>query len=138
MNSESEEPKLKAQQQYKALRDKLGRKPSTSEFYRESGISDKRLEQIYGGKAYRKLVTECGDQPSDFIKPKSELRNILEVWAKLARELKAIPVGADWSQHVSRPLLAVSQRVTASVGHKYPMNSCVSLAPMPTGRMLWL
>jgi hypothetical protein len=103
MTAAIEESKLKAQQQYKALREKLGRKPSSSEFYRESGVSDNRLKLIYGGKAYNKLVIECGDQPEEFIKPKSELRKILEAWGTLARELKSKPTVADWRQRRIAP-----------------------------------
>jgi hypothetical protein len=96
-------PKINAQQQYKTLREKLGRKPSSSEFYGESGISKGRLELIYGRTAYRKLVIECGDQPEEFGTPKSELRKILEVWGTLARELKTLPVSADWAQRRIMP-----------------------------------
>jgi hypothetical protein len=61
------------------------------------------LEQAYGGRAYSKLVIECGDQPEAFLKPKSELRQILEQWGTLARELTALPVGADWAQRRLTP-----------------------------------
>lgn len=103
MTADAEEPKLNIQQQYKAIRDKLGRKPSSSEFYRESGTSKGRLELVYGRNAYSKLVTDSGDQPEEFSKPKSELRSILETWGALTRELKTLPVGADWAQRRLTP-----------------------------------
>jgi hypothetical protein len=103
MATDTLEPKLNAQQQYKALREKLGRKPSLSEFYRESGISKGHLELIYGRAAYRKLVTECGDQPGEFGKPKSELREILKTWGTLARELGTLPFVTDWKQRRISP-----------------------------------
>jgi Holliday junction resolvase len=103
MTADIDEPKRNAQQQYKAIRNKLGRKPSLSDFSRESGISKGRLELIYGRNAYSKLVTDCGDLPEEFGKPKSDLRSILETWGTLARELKTLPVGADWAQRRLTP-----------------------------------
>ena len=62
----TDEPRLNAQRQYIAIRGKLGRKPSSADFFRESGISKGRLELLYGRNAYSRLVIECGDQPTKF------------------------------------------------------------------------
>ncbi|MCX6952832.1 MAG: hypothetical protein NTV51_11800 [Verrucomicrobia bacterium] len=118
MTPEADESKLDAQRKYQAIREKIGRKPSASEFYRESNISPRKLESIYGGKAFGKLVVECGDQPEEFVKPKSELRKILETWGKLARELQTPPVGAEWSQRRLAPTVDGIRKIH---GIKWPL-----------------
>lgn len=103
MTTDAEEPKLHAQRQYKEVRKKLGKKPSLTEFCRESGITKGQLELIYGSTAFSKLVTECGDLPTAFGKPKSALSEILQTWGQFARELGRIPFMADWKQRRLAP-----------------------------------
>jgi len=106
MTADAEEEKLNAHRQYKAIRDKLGRKPSSADFLRESGFTRNRLGLIYGRNAYSRLVTECGDQPTAFGRPKSDLRQILETWGKLARELGTLPFVTDWTHRRFEPRVA--------------------------------
>ncbi|GAB62152.1 MAG: hypothetical protein DWB56_13490 [Candidatus Jettenia sp.] len=46
-----------------------------------------------------------GDTPNTFKKPKTPLEDILTQWGDLARELKKIPVSADWAYYNCKPTI---------------------------------
>lgn len=89
--------------EYKKLKDHLGKPPSSIIFQKETGIQLKSLENFFGGKAWSKLVTECGDTPTIFSIPKTDLEKILIQWATLARNLGELPKVADWKHHNCKP-----------------------------------
>ena len=89
--------------EYKKLRDFLGKPPSSLEFYRETNIDQNILSKIFGSKAYSKLVIECGDIPKVFTQPKSELSEIFTQWGKLVRTIGEIPTVADWKFYKMKP-----------------------------------
>ena len=62
--------------EYKKLKNHFGKPPSSGEFFKETNISERDLIKVFGSKAYSKLVTECGDIPNAFSKPKSILEQI--------------------------------------------------------------
>lgn len=88
---------------YIQLRNKLGKQPSSKVFYKEFNIDEKKLGKAFGSNAFSKLVSECGDTPNTFKKPKIPLEDILTQWGNLARELKKIPVNADWAYYNCKP-----------------------------------
>ncbi|MDR2533163.1 MAG: restriction endonuclease [Tannerellaceae bacterium] len=92
--------------EYKKLRDYLGKKPSSTEFYRETNISENDLIKIFGSKPYFKLVSECGDTPEAFGKQKSDLEQTLKQWGELARAKKELPVASDWIYHKLKPTVS--------------------------------
>ncbi len=89
--------------EYKKLRDHLGKKPSATEFYRETKISEGELIKVFGSKPYSKLVSECGDTPGSFGKEKSNLEQTLNQWGKLAREKNELPASSDWTYYKLKP-----------------------------------
>jgi hypothetical protein len=89
--------------QYKKLKKHLGKSPSSSVFLKETGIHKRHLEKFFGSNAFSKLVSECGDVPQTFSKPKSSLTDILIQWGNLARTLNKLPTTADWSFHNCTP-----------------------------------
>jgi hypothetical protein len=88
---------------YNELKNKLGHQPSSTEFYKETGISQNKLEYIFGSSAYKKLVNECGDTPKAFGKEKSDFEEILIKYGFFFREIGKHPVEADWKQQKYTP-----------------------------------
>lgn len=88
---------------YFQLRDKLGRKPSSPDFYKTYNIHSRSLGTVFGSNPFTKLTRECGDIPNIFRKPKTPLEDILKQWGNLARDLKKIPTGYDWGYKKYRP-----------------------------------
>ncbi len=85
--------------EYNKLKKHLGKPPSSRVFLKETGIHKRHLENEFGSNAFSKLVSECGDIPQAFSKPKSSLTDILIQWAQLARSLNKLPTTGDWSFH---------------------------------------
>lgn len=90
-------------EEYKKLKTHLGKAPSVSEFFSETGINRRQLERLFGSDSYSKLVTECGDIPNKFGTQKSDLNEILINWGHLTREKGKLPTGADWRFKDFRP-----------------------------------
>ncbi len=84
-------------EEYKKLKDNLREGPSLKVFFAETGIQKRHMEKAFGSNSFSKLVSECGDIPQKFLKPKSDIEGILLQWAQLARELKKLPTSADWA-----------------------------------------
>ncbi len=81
---------------YTQLKNHLGHQPSSTEFYKEAGISKNKLEYFFGANAWTKLVEECGDMPKSFGMDKSDFEQILIKYGNLFRELGKHPVEAEW------------------------------------------
>lgn len=84
---------------YRSLGERLGRKPSSTEFYEI--YSKTQLYQAFeGGNAYSRLQELAGDVPNQFSRQKSNLDEILLSWGKLARKTltkyNKLPLKADW------------------------------------------
>ncbi len=88
---------------YIQLREKLGKQPTITAFCKEFNIDLKKLGKIFGRNAFSKLASECGDTPNTFMKPKTSLKDILIQWGELSRDLKEIPVIADWDHRGYKP-----------------------------------
>ncbi len=56
--------KEKAIMEYKRLKAKIGRKPSSREFLSLTNFKKRQLEKVFGGGPYNKLVKMAGDEPS--------------------------------------------------------------------------
>ncbi|MCB5188559.1 hypothetical protein LG200_11175 [Methylobacillus caricis] len=94
------EPVKKALEAYTNLREKLGKPPSSRQFYKD--FPKRELFKVFeGGNAFSRLQELAGDSPNQFSSKKSELREILINWGKLARktlsEYNKLPVSSDWS-----------------------------------------
>ncbi len=92
-------------EKYKILKKYLGRQPSATIFFAETGLRNRHLEKFFGSDCYSKLVIECGDIPNKFGVPKSDINEILVQWGKLAREKGKIPAGADWRFNNYKPTI---------------------------------
>lgn len=89
--------------EYKKLKDHLGKSPSSRTFYSETGISRRKLEAVFGSRAYAKLAQEAGDTPNVFSTEKVELAEILNQWGLLARNCGKLPAIADWQFNKCKP-----------------------------------
>ena len=90
-------------EEYNKLKEHLGKSPSSRSFYSETGISRRKLEAIFGGSAFTKLVKEAGDKPNVFSTEKIELDEILIQWGNLTRKCGKLPVIADWQFNGCKP-----------------------------------
>jgi hypothetical protein len=91
--------------EYKKLKDYIGKSPSSTVFFKETGIHKRHLEKIFGSNSFSKLVTESGDIPKEFFKEKSDIEEILVQWGNLARLTGKIPTSADWSFNNCKPTI---------------------------------
>jgi hypothetical protein len=89
--------------EYKALKEHLGHPPSSRRFCQETGISQKILAKLFGSDPYSKIVSQFGDTPQLFFKPKSNLEKILVQWGGLVKKLGKLPAVADWEYHKCKP-----------------------------------
>lgn len=89
--------------EYKKLKAHLGQPPSSKVFYAETGIHKRHMDKIFGSNSYSQLVSECGDTPQGFFKPKSDLEEILTQWGNLTRTIGKLPTSADWSFNNCKP-----------------------------------
>ncbi|RJQ51493.1 MAG: hypothetical protein C4526_09815 [Nitrospiraceae bacterium] len=88
---------------YIQLREKLGKQPSITVFCKAFNIDKRKVDKCFGRNAFSKLAIECGDTPNIFMRPKTSLEDILINWGNLAKELKEIPVIADWDHRDYKP-----------------------------------
>lgn len=89
--------------EYQKLKAHLGQPPSSKVFYAETGIHKRHMDKIFGSNSFSQLVTECGDTPKEFFKPKSDIEEILTQWGNLARKLSKLPTSADWTFNNFKP-----------------------------------
>jgi hypothetical protein len=82
---------------YSKLKEHLGKPPSSTIFYKETGIHKSHLEKLFGSNSYSQLVLECGDVPKGFSHPKSDFEKILIQYGELVRKLNKLPTSGDWS-----------------------------------------
>ncbi|MFM7023134.1 MAG: GIY-YIG nuclease family protein [Flavobacteriales bacterium] len=91
-------------QKYKDLKQRLGKQPSSQEFYQETEIPAHQLKKIYPRDAYSSLVEECGDTPQSFASEKTGLENILIQWGQLVKKNNRLPVISEWDFNKCKPL----------------------------------
>lgn len=90
-------------EKYQQIKLKLGKQPSSVDFYRESGISQNQLKKIYPRGGYSNLVIECNDSPNTFSTEKIGLENILVQWGNLVKKDNRIPVITEWDFNKCKP-----------------------------------
>ncbi|MEW8265861.1 MAG: GIY-YIG nuclease family protein [Candidatus Thiodiazotropha sp.] len=101
-----EEDRQKAISAYHSLKEELGKKPSSREFFK---VYNKRdlYRAFEGGNAYSRLQELAGDKPNVFSSSKSDLNEILVKWGELARKTLSqygkLPIQDDWSINDLRP-----------------------------------
>jgi len=101
-----EEEIQKAISAYLSLKEELGEKPSSREFFK---VYPKRnlYKAFEGGNAYSRLQELAGDSTNVFSSRKSDLQKILLKWGELARKTLnkhgKLPISADWSFNKLRP-----------------------------------
>lgn len=88
---------------YDNLKEHLGRPPSSTEFYKASGVSKRTLGKLLSNEAWSKLVSLCGDMPNKFSKPKSDFDEILNQYGHLTRKIGRLPLIVDWDNSGLRP-----------------------------------
>lgn len=89
--------------EYQNLKIKLGKSPSSTEFYKFTKVSKRKLSLTFGRNAYSTLVLECGDNPNRFSSKKSDLLEILVKWGKLALDLGKLPTAIEWQLSNCKP-----------------------------------
>src|SRR5688500_16887907 len=88
---------------YHYLKHQLGHAPSSSEFFKRSGVSSRRLGKHFNNNAWSKLVELCGDTPYKFSSVKSDFELILAQYGELTRRLGRVPLIVDWDNEGLRP-----------------------------------
>ncbi|MFA7115860.1 MAG: restriction endonuclease FokI C-terminal domain-containing protein [Bacteroidales bacterium] len=90
-------------EEYNKLKEHIGKPPSSRIFYKETGISRRKIETVFGSSAFTKLVQEAGGSPNVFSTEKIELSEILLQWGNLTRKIGKLPVIAEWQCNGCKP-----------------------------------
>ena len=80
-----------------------GKKPLYREFLSYCKLHKRKLEEVFGKDAYSKLQEECGDDPNKLSMRRTPTKQILDQYGQLVKELKRVPVAADWIQANLKP-----------------------------------
>lgn len=92
--------------QYKKLKDlNNGKKPLYRDFLKFCKIQSRNLDAVFGSNAYSKLQAECGDDPNKLLLERTLITQILDQYGLLVRNIKGLPVGADWTQAKFKPTI---------------------------------
>lgn len=87
---------------YEKLKKKLGRQPSSTEFYDNTTVSLHHL--LNGGfRTYSQLVEEMGDAPKSFFRTVITEDSYLISYGNMVRQLNRIPSTTDWVFHKGAP-----------------------------------
>ncbi len=92
--------------EYKRLKAKIGRKPSSREFIELTNFKKRQLEKVFGGGPYNKLVKMAGDEPSlpvDKVANPWTNERALESWGNAVKRLNHKPSQAEWSHLEFKP-----------------------------------
>lgn len=98
---------------YRDLKNELGKKPSSTVFYKR--FSKRKLAKAFeGGNSWSKLQILAGDKPNKFSSKKSDLNTILLSWGNLVKrtlsEFNKLPIQSDWSINNLRPSVSGIER----------------------------
>ncbi|WP_459212622.1 GIY-YIG nuclease family protein [Aquimarina rhabdastrellae] len=101
-----EDIRQEALELYRKLKEELGKKPSSTIFYKK--FSKRKLSKAFeGGNTWSKLQILAGDKPTRFSSEKSDMNQILIDWGFLARktltEYNKLPIQSDWAINKLRP-----------------------------------
>lgn len=77
--------------EYKRLKFKLKRVPTSEEFYSETGITEYHAENAFGRSPYTKIQQKAGDEPTKFGIEGRTKDEFFQVYGKEVRDLKEIP-----------------------------------------------
>lgn len=89
---------------YEKLKKKLGRQPSSDEFYDNTTI--KNLRALLKGsffRSYNQLVEEMGDVPKSFFHGGVTEEDYLISYGNMIKQLKRIPSTTDWDFNQGKP-----------------------------------
>jgi len=90
--------------QYQALKEiNNGKKPLYRDFLSYCKSHKRKLEEVFGKDAYSKLQEECGDNPNKLLMQRTPTKQILDQYGQLVKNLKRVPVAADWIQAKYKP-----------------------------------
>ena len=92
--------------EYKRLKTTLGKQPSFQEFFKNSNITKRQVEKIFGANAFSKLARASGDEPLiPFHKRPNQWTEdqVLQNWGNAVKKLGHEPTQAEWSHHGFAP-----------------------------------
>lgn len=89
--------------EYKKLRLKLERAPTSKEFYRKTGITPYHIENAFGSNPYTKIQQKAGDEPRKFGTKGRTKDEFFQVYGKVVKDLKDIPTISTWRNRKERP-----------------------------------
>ncbi len=92
--------------QYNQLKKYLGHQPSAKEFYKNTSVSQRALQNFYGANAWNKFVEQCGGLPKVFNTDKTDFNEVLIQYGNLFRELKRHPPAAEWDYRKYTPTIS--------------------------------
>jgi T5orf172 domain len=90
---------------YQKLRSKLGKQPSSDEFYENTTVTLFHLLKN-GFRTYSQLVEEMGDTPKRFSHGGKTEEHYLNSYGKMVRQLNRIPSTSDWVFHKGEPAMS--------------------------------
>ncbi|HXB40077.1 MAG TPA: GIY-YIG nuclease family protein [Bacteroidia bacterium] len=105
---------------YTKLKKKLGRQPSSTEFYENTTVSLFHLLRT-GFRAYSQLVEEMGDTAKSFSQAGVTEENYLISFGHMIRKLNKLPSTSDWVFHKGKPTMVNYKR-------KFKVNSWAQIA----------
>ncbi len=95
---------------YKELKLKLGKEPSSKEFYKNTEFTYHDVSKVFPINPYSSLVKECGDSPKVFGTEKYDTDQILINYGKLVRKLQKAPTSAEWKFYDMKPNISSLKR----------------------------
>jgi len=97
--------------EYKKLKLKLSRAPTSKEFYTKTGIKLYHAQKSFGSNTYTKIQQEAGDKPRKFAIEGRSKNEFFQAYGKVVRELKEIPTQADWKYRKEKPVVGSYRKV---------------------------
>src|ERR1700733_11376650 len=91
---------------YEKLKKKLGRQPSSGEFYDNTTVKNLNALLKSGFRSYNHLVEEMGDTPKSFFRAVITEDSYLISYGNMVRQLNRIPSTTDWVFYKGKPHLS--------------------------------
>src|SRR3990172_9399816 len=88
---------------YRELRTKIERRPTSKEFYSETGITKHVAEVAFGNQAFSKIQRAAGDEPHKFGIPGRSPDEFFQIYGNVIRDLKEVPTRAEWKRRKAKP-----------------------------------
>lgn len=98
--------KEKAISEYKRLKTILRKQPSFQEFFKNTDITKRQIEKIFGSNSFSKLTKVAGDEPLlPFHKRPDQWTEdrVLQNWGNAVKKLGHEPTQAEWSHNELTP-----------------------------------